>query len=71
MGGLETMTTFQLLTSITRLTDIINDPNTDDTAGRKSALRYEVLPKLLVDEVELIKRALQEDVKRKEQPGLF
>lgn len=65
------MTASALLTSITRLTDIINDPKADNMAGRKEALRYEVLPKLLVDEVDIIVKALREQVKREEQPSLF
>jgi hypothetical protein len=60
------MTPSTLLTRITHLTDIINDPKADNTAGRKEALRYEVLPKLLVDNVSLITAALREKVQREE-----
>jgi hypothetical protein len=66
-----TMTTSTLLTRITDLTDIINDPKADNTAGRKEALRYEVLPKLLVDNVNVITAALKEKVEREEQRELF
>jgi transketolase len=65
------MTPSTLLTRITDLTDIINDPQADNTAGRKEALRYEVLPKLLVDNLNLITTALKEKVEREEQPNLF
>jgi hypothetical protein len=60
------MTPSTLLTRITHLTDIINDPKADNAAGRKEALRYEVLPKLLVDNVSLITAALREKVQREE-----
>jgi hypothetical protein len=65
------MTPTTLLARITGLTDIINDPKADNTAGRKETLRYEVLPKLLVDNLNLITAALKEKVEREEQKELF
>lgn len=69
------MTPSALLAELTRLTGIINDPESDNKpenlGGRVEALRYEVLPKLLVDNVNVITAALREKVQREEQKELF
>lgn len=49
-----------LLVELERITGSINDPQYPDIAGRKSALKYDVLPNLLKDNVNLIKQALRE-----------
>jgi hypothetical protein len=39
-----------LLKELERISAELDNPDADDTAGRLSALRYEVLPQLLVSE---------------------
>lgn len=53
------MTPKELITELERITTIIDDPNSDNLAGRVDTLKYDVLPKLLTSERQTILKALR------------
>jgi len=53
------MTATQLHAEVQRLIDIIDNPESDNTAGRVELLKYDILPKLLVSERLLVLKGLK------------
>jgi len=57
------MTPADLLTELERICTIIDNPDSDNTAGRVEALQYDVLPNLLRSERHTILKSLRAYVK--------
>lgn len=54
------MTPQDLLTKMEYLCAELDNPDADDTAGRLSALRYDVLPQLLASERQTVLKSLRQ-----------
>lgn len=64
------MTPTTLLSTLKQYNALLDGKPNNLTFSREGVL-YELLPKLLVDGRIVIQRALEAQVKREEQPGLF
>lgn len=65
------MTTPELLSELERLSAMLDNPDSDNTAGRVDAIQYDVLPQLLSRNRHLILKALQQACKTDQQLELL